>query len=302
MNIYNYFYNNLVDLNNAINSRWPQIEEGVSSGNNALQSVYPESPIKTEATDTKPMHEMPCLPQDIWNEFVKHSKSDLVALACASQSLNKLVQDYAKNNPPAECFGAKEWKSFGADVGVVLPVPLKMIQDFDSSKWMLTWIPETINEKELTLSSIDQYVSDSKNGKDAFESNYKYPLSDRGIPDKTVKPFKAHWVMLSKDVLDGTRQQNFATQEKLVRKAGFEIPNLIDAVVSILLHNLKTGEFCLPDKSNGHRMTSTRVQEQNDWGYQIVVGDFSALGLCVRSNACAQDRLGASCSVKSIGT
>jgi len=302
MNIYNYFYNNVVDFNNAINSRWPQIEEGVSSGNNALQSVYPESPIKTEATDNKPMHEMPCLPQDIWNEVLKHSKSDLVALACASQSLNKLAHDYAKNNQPADCFGAKDWKHFGADVGVAHPIPLKMIQDFDSSKWMLTWIPETINGQELTLSSMDQFVSDFKNGIDTFESNYKYPLSDLGIHDKMVKPFKAHWVMLSKDVLDGTREQNFATQEKLVKAAGFEIPNLIDAVVSVLLHNLKTGDFIYPDSSNGRHLTSTRVQEQNERGCQLVVGGFSAFGLFVCYSDYDRGYLGASCARKSIGT
>jgi len=43
--MYNYFYNNLVDLNNAINLRWPQSEDGVSNGYNALHSVpMPEMP------------------------------------------------------------------------------------------------------------------------------------------------------------------------------------------------------------------------------------------------------------------
>jgi len=300
--MYNYFYNNLVDLNKAINSRWPQSEDGVSNGYNALHSVYPESPVKTEATDIIPMPEMPCLPQDIWSEIVKHSKTDLVALACANQSLNKLAQDYAKNNPPADCFGAKDWKYFGAEQTVAHPVPLKMIQDFDSSKWMLTWVPETINGKELTLSSIDQFVSDFKNGKDAFKSTYQFPLSNRVIHDKTVKPFKAHWVMLSRDVLDGTRNQNFATQEKLVSGAGFEIPNLIDALVSVLLHNLKTADFIYPDGQSGHRRTYTRVQEQSEVGYQILVGGFSALGLAVYyPDYSDYVSIGASCARKSIG-
>jgi hypothetical protein len=244
------------------------------------------------------MHEMPCLPQDIWNVVLKYSKSDLVALSCASQSLNKFVKDYAKNIVPADCFGAKEWMSFGADPMVALPVPLKMIQDFDSSKWMLTWIPETINGKELTLSSIDQFVSDSKNGKDAFKSNYRYPQIN--CFNKTVKPFKAHWVMLSKDVLDGTRNQNFATQEKLVKAAGFEIPNLIDAVASVLLHNLKTADFIYPGSSSGQRYTFTRVQEQNESGYQRVVGNFVPLGLSVMNGRNHNfDTIGASCARKS---
>jgi len=187
-------------------------------------------------------------------------------------------------------------------VGVAHPIPLKMIQDFDSSKWMLTWIPETINGQELTLSSMDRFVSDFKNGKDAFKSNYRDLPSNFGIHDKTVKPFKAHWVMLSKDVLDGTRNQNFATQEKLVKAAGFEIPNSIDAVVSVLLHNLKTADFIYPDYLSGHQWTFTLVQEQSNQGYRIVVGGFSALGLVVIDDCYDDDRIGASCARKSIGT
>ena len=127
---------------------------------------------------------------------------------------------------------------------------------------MLTLILENIKEEALTLSSIDRFVSDCKNGKDAFKSNYLTPLSDYGIDDNTLKPFKAHWVMLSKDVLggmdleNGTRDKTFEIQEERVKKAGFdEIPNLIDVVVSVFLHNLETGEFVYPDNSNGHDWT-----------------------------------------------
>ena len=198
-------------------------------------------------------------------------------------------------------FGAKEWKSFGADPGIEPAIPLKMY-DFDSSNWMLTLIPETINKEPLTLSSIDRFVSDCKNGKNTFKSNYEDLLSNSGINDETVKPFKAHFVMLSKDVLEGTRGKNFVTQEKLVKEAGFEIPNLIDTVVSVFLHNLETGDFVYPDRSSVHQCTFTRVQERNSRGHQIVVGNFSALGLNVSLIADEYDFLGASCSCKSIGT
>ena len=108
--------------------------------------------------------------------------------------------------------------------------------------------------------------------------------------------------MLSKDVLDGTRNENFATQEKLVKAAGFEIPNLIDVVASVLLHNLKTADFIYPYNSNGHQRTYTRVQEQSEWGNLIVVGGFSALGLYVSSYDFfdyVRGYIGASCSGKS---
>ena len=110
--------------------------------------------------------------------------------------------------------------------------------------------------------------------------------------------------MLSKDVLggmdleNGTRNKRFEIQEESVKKAGYEIPNLIDVVVSVLLHNLKTGEFVYPDDSNGHDRTFTCVQEQTTKGYKISVGGFSALGLLV-SCYCAFRNIGASCARKS---
>ncbi len=314
MNVYDCIYNSVVDFNNAINSLWPQSGGTIVDGDNALHSMdYPVNSVKPDNTDNKPIHEIPFFPQDVWNEVLKHSKPDLVALSVLSQSLNKLTNDYAKSYRPEGCFGKAEWISYGGNPGAEPYLPLKMIQDFDSSKWMLTFIPETINGEELTLSSFDRFVSDYKNGKDAFRSNYRYLLSDYDINDKTVKPFKSHWVMLSKDVLgcadlvNGTRNKNFSIQEKLVKEAGFEIPNLIDAVVSILLRNLQTGDFVYSDGSNGHQRTYTHVQEQNSGGYPIAVGSFSALGLVVYDSDDFDymfnfSSLGASCARKSICT
>ena len=57
----------------------------VSNGYNALHSmVYPVNQVTPTNTVNKPTYEIPLFPQDVWNEVLKHSKSDLVALACAS--------------------------------------------------------------------------------------------------------------------------------------------------------------------------------------------------------------------------
>ena len=68
---------------------------------------------------------------------------------------------------------------------------LKMY-DFDPLSVMLTFIPQAINGKNLTLSSIDRFVSDNKNGKELFKSNYMDELRNWGIDDVTPKKFKAH--------------------------------------------------------------------------------------------------------------
>jgi hypothetical protein len=257
-----------------------------------------------------PANEMSLCPLDVWHEVFKASKLNLVVLSCTSHLFHKMARDYAENVFAKGCFGIKEWRLFGAemdeDFAALFSIPLKMVQDFDPSKETLTFIPEIINGEPLTLSSIDRFVSDFKNGKEVFKSNYRYLLKDYGIDDTTVKPFKAHWVILSKDVfcgkdlVNGTRKKKFEIQEELVKKSGYEIPDLIDAVVSIFMHHLATGVFLYPE-GLGQLWTYTRVQEQNKNGYKIVVGGFSALGLIVSYNDFDVDYIGASRAWKSIG-
>ena len=239
----------------------------------------------------------PSLPEEMWKEIISYSKDSLTLLSCVDIQLNKLTEDYVKNNPLQGLFGEKEWKHFNGDPGIVFPISLKMIQDFDASKYILTFIPETINGKPLTLTSIDEFIKKYNN---TDISNYKYPLSNYGISNGTVGKYKAHWVMLSKNVLDGTRNETFEIQKQLVEEKKFEIPNLIDVVVSLLMHKMKTDEFIYPDGSNGHQWTLTRVQEENNRGYRIVVGGFSALGLDVYDYDYVDVLIGAACAWKSI--
>ena len=218
--------------------------------------------------------------EDIFAEVLKHSKSSLVTLACVTKQFNTLTHAFAKNYRPEVCFGRAEWLSFSGDPGIEPPLnlPLRIIQNFDPDKQILTFIPETINNIPLTLSSIDRFVSVCKN---KTESNYSTTLDFFKISDKTGGKVKAHWVLLSKDIFAETCIKGFYEQEKLVRKQKFEIPNLIDTVVSLFMHNLKTGEFVYPFK--GVDWTYTSVQETTKDGYGILVGCFSKESLCVRT-------------------
>ncbi len=98
------------------------------------------------------------LPKEIWQEVVSHSKNSLVALGC----VNKQLETFTKNYRPERCFGKVQWLSYNGDPGDEPYLPLKMIQDFDASKQLLTFIPKTLNGKPLTLSSIDEFVSKKK--------------------------------------------------------------------------------------------------------------------------------------------
>lgn len=216
------------------------------------------------------------LPDEIWQEIVTLNNYNSIVLAC----VNKQFESWIKNYRPEGCFGKVQWLHYGGDPGIEPAIPPKMIQDFDASKQMLTLIPETLNGEALTLSSIDAFVSKCK----SISTSYKYQLNHLGIVDATVKEYKAHWVMLSKDVLEGTRSNNYISQKVKVKAQGFEIPSLIDAVVSLLMHNLKTQEYYYPAGCDSVKWTFTRVKERNRTGNRVVVGGFSALGLYVTND------------------
>lgn len=218
---------------------------------------------------------IPVLPEDVWNEILHYSESYLVRMACVSRQFEVLTLTYAKNNKPKDRFDKAEWIKRNGDPGEEPPIPLKMYS-FDPQRYTLTLIPETINNELLTLSSFDRFLSNCKNDKDAFQTNY-YNMNDVRITDKTAIKFKTHWVLLSKGVVKGTRNEKFIPQESLVKTKGFEVPYLIDVVVTIYMHHLQTGQFIFPNLSRRRftLQTYTRVQEKADGtGCRIFVGAF----------------------------
>lgn len=213
----------------------------------------------------------PTFPFDIWKETVNYSKLSFVALSRVSKQFEILIKTFVTNNPPKGCFGLKEWNDCGANLAVVLPIPLKMYQDFDEEHQILTFIPKKINDKNLTLSSVDQFVSNYKKLK---KSNYLYPLNDCSIYDGTVEKFKSHWVVLSKTVLPETMKESFDEQQRLVKAHRHEIPNLIDVVVSLLMHNINADKNLFDSVPKAKLQIFTRVQEKNLLNVRIVVGNF----------------------------
>ena len=223
----------------------------------SLMDGAPNNRLSTEAV-------LPVLPEDVWNEILHYSESFLVRMACVSRQFKTLTLTYAKNNQPEVRFDKAEWIKFKADPGIEPPIPLKMY-GHDPQRYTLTLIPETINDELLTLSSFDRFVSHCKNDKDTFQTNY-YAFNDSGITEGTAIQFKTHWVLLSKGVSKGTRGIKFQSQEQLVKAKGFEVPYLIDVVVTIYMHHLQTGQFIFPNSSIRRftLRTYTRVQEKAD--------------------------------------
>lgn len=248
---------------------------------------------------------IPVLPEDVWNEILHYSESYLVRMACVSRQFEVLTLTYAKNNKPKKSFDKAEWIKRNGDPGDEPSIPLKMY-GFDPQRYTLTLIPERINNELLTLRSFDRFISDCKNGKEPFQTNY-YAFNDSGITEETAIQFKTHWVLLSKGLFKGTRGIKLEPQEQLVKAKGFEVPYLIDVVVTIYMHHLQTGQFIFPDSSIRRftLRTYTRVQEKAR-GCRIFVGAFGEhapqgnIGLFFYKNAdFATQDIGMACALTS---
>ena len=88
-------------------------------------------------------------------------------------------------------------------------------------------------------------------------------------------PQNAQWVLMTKDVIPGSRRQSYADQQRLVQeKPQYEVPDLLSATVGILAHYVRTGERLFSREP----FTYTRCRETVG-RYKTVVGYFAPAGL-----------------------
>lgn len=225
-------------------------------------------------------------PLELFYHVIDFDKFNLILISLLNRKFKELAHAYVKEHPPKHCFGEKEWNLHKGNPGIETRIPFQMYLNFDPSKEILTFIPETINDVELTLTSLDSFVSSLF----GLETIYKFPLKSAGILEKNLKKTEAHWVILSKDVLPETRTKTFSELKSIFNAKGFEIPNLVDVVVSLFMHFLQTNEFLYPS-------TFTSVLEANDYRCSLVVGNFSPKGLTISNWSQALDNIGAAYSI-----
>jgi hypothetical protein len=200
-----------------------------------------------------------------------------------------------KTRDVAIAFGAAQWKEFmGADIGVEPPLPVE-IRDIlaeacpfstdgktVAETHLLMLIPETINGESLNLNTLGKL----------FKAKFPAVGDDTGyrwIWDEIQKTAKNHgksrWVLMTRDVIEGSRWKTFAEQRGLVAENGhnkYEVPSILEATACILLEYARSmGRTRLyGDESS---LTYTRCQE-NISGYQLLVGGFASAGLTVSSD------------------
>ena len=188
------------------------------------------------------------------------------------------------NSQPKMAYGAKEWAEYIGDVGKVPPISPKIHEVLKSPSpfWpkktveetcILVLIPATVDGKPLTLKTLYQLVRSPLKGA-ATGFRYISNLVRNKFGDTPVK--ESHWVLITKDVLPGSRNKKYAFQKQLVEKAGYKAPGLVDVSAAILLHQLFSGNRLF----GANQWTYTRCQEQID-KYNLIVGGFAPSGLGV---------------------
>jgi hypothetical protein len=99
-----------------------------------------------------------------------------------------------------------------------------------------------------------------------------------------------HWVLMTKDVLPGSRSKSWDEQAALVNKLSrkalvdYEVPTLQQMFTAIATHKVATGEslYQAGNERNGNVYTSTCVKETTE-NYHLVVGGSAPSGVFVHN-------------------
>lgn len=187
--------------------------------------------------------------------------------------------------------GPRMWQlKVSADIGKADPIPKEMLEilrqpcPFNEGKQvgqshMLVWIPSFIDNKSLTLNSFEKFIKSK-----SFPDGYRYYFSEvkNHIGDKVIE--KAGWVLMTKDVIPGSRKKSYIEQKKMVDQyREYEVPKTVEATFCIFAKYYCSDIRLYSDSP----LTHTNCYEQaGDW--QAGVGGFlpsSGLGVCPNSGA-----------------
>jgi len=189
---------------------------------------------------------------------------------------------------PAIAFGKKEWAELGLEVEDI-PLP----KDIDAI--LKSPCPFSKNGETVDQTHVFVLKPGSINGEDFNAENFgkfmksKFPELDKEgylyISENTKKlgsNEKARWILMKKDVIDGSRSKSFAEQQKKIEEHGqgkYQVPGVVDVIVCAMAEyaRSKTRLF------SNDPLTYTRCQE-NISGFQMVVGGFAPAGLDVFHN------------------
>ncbi len=144
-------------------------------------------------------------------------------------------------------------------------------------------IPSKVAGKPFSLTLLEELIQHPRGG--GYSAKYGY--YDRDVREQfgAQSPVRSYWVWMTRDVLEGSRSEDYASQQNLVAQHAsrtglpYEIPGALEAATAILSYYVRSGERLYTDDP----WTYTRCQELASNQFPIVVGGFASGGLCISS-------------------
>jgi NLR family CARD domain-containing protein 3 len=246
----------------------------------------------------------PSIPQEIWKKvFESLSATELIPLALSCKQLHVIATSSIWSRILAEAFSKRQWERFFGDVGEEPPLPPDIVKIWTSpcpfwqgkkvfETHLLTLIPQTVNGQPLTLDSLGELIQHPKEG-EATKYEYYYGDLKKQYGEQPVGA--SHWVLMTRDVIPGSRNKSYKDQQQFVVKAGkgYAVPNILDATAAILMAYFARGERLY----GKNPWTYTRCQEEVGV-FQSVSGGFGPAGLSVNYNCGDYDAYGVAASRK----
>ncbi len=177
-------------------------------------------------------------------------------------------------------FGKKQWETYFGEIGKEPPLPKDIYEILNSpcpiflgkkvrETHMLVLIPETVNGKPLNLTTLEELVKAPKEG---HATQYSDDISGEILNDEHANQAtaKSHWALMTMDVIPESRNKSYSDQHDLITELAkqtginYEVPNVLDVAICILMHYIGDGKRLFTDDP----LTCTRCQE-NVQGSQL---------------------------------
>jgi hypothetical protein len=221
------------------------------------------------------------------NIFAKLSLPALGMCCSVSKAWNKMAGEHMKAFSHEKAFGPKEWFiHFGVHLRNVPRLPPNIVEILNAfcpfwpekkvyETHVLVLAPETVNGQSLTLELLGELVKKPLIGN---PSQYKgFALGE--YTDPVALP--PHWVLLTRDVIEGSRNQSYEAQQALIAecsqkaKVFCEVPKVRDVTICIFMEHVRSGTRLYPVNP----YTWTRCQEMFDDESQVGIGCYASSGL-----------------------
>ena len=197
-----------------------------------------------------------------------------------------LKDDKVKVSDISIAFGKEMWATYLGDIGVEPPLPpdIKAILSASCPFFLgkkveethvLVLIPKTVNSKPLTLQTLGELVKNPLKGTSTQYRNF-YPGEYKDLPTDS-----SYWVLMTRDVIPGSRNKSYTGQQKLLNgyiekiQLPYEVSPILDATICIFMEFLRSGKYLYGQDP----CTYTRCQKTWNEGYQLCVGGLASAGL-----------------------